>query len=647
MARPSISFKPCAPLRWSLQIAMQHLMVLCLMSLVVCEAIIPNDLVVSTKKGKIRGVTLKSATNRDVDVWYGIPFAQPPVGDLRFRHPRPMDKWDGILETTKSPNSCVQIVDTLFPNFPGSEMWNANTPMREDCLYLNVAVPRPHPQNSAVLVWIYGGGFYSGTSTLEVYDPRVLAAEENIIVVSIQYRVASLGFLFFDTEDVPGNAGMFDQLMALQWIKDNIAKFGGNPNNITIFGESAGGASVSLHLLSPLSSGLFSQAVMQSASAIVPWGIITKEESVMRGLRLAEVMKCPHDRKNLRATIDCLRTKNSTDLVNREWDGIVFGVAEFPFVPIIDGSFLDESPQKSLETKNFKKTNVMMGANKDEGVFFIMYYLTDLFRNEETVFVNREDFIRSVEELNLYVKPVGREAIVYEYTDWLMPMDPLKNRDALDRMVGDYAFTCPVVDFAHRYAETGNNVYMYYFSERASTNPWPTWSGVLHGDEIAFIFGEALNRSKNYDQSEIALSKRMMGYWANFAKTGNPSLSADGTWTADYWPLHTPVKREVLELNANYSRVLEGHRVKKCAFWKKFLPRLLSLTEASRPCEKSCCSTDASSSTNGATSWRTVPSSFGVLLLPLASHLLLYLTSSLHHLCASSLLQDYGRRLHG
>lgn len=126
-----------------------------------------------------------------------------------------------------------------------------------------------------------------------------------------------------------------------------------------------------------------------------------------RGLRLAEVLKCPHDRKNLRATIECLRSKDSTDLVNREWDGIVFGCAEFPFVPIIDGSFLDETPQKSLDTKNFKKTNIMMGANKDEGVFFIMYYLTELFKKEETVFVNREDFLRSVGELNLYVKSVS------------------------------------------------------------------------------------------------------------------------------------------------------------------------------------------------------------------------------------------------
>ena len=107
-----------------------------------------------------------------MDVWYGIPYAQPPVGDLRFRHPRPVDAWKDVKETTKKPNTCVQVIDTMFPGFSGSEMWNANTLMTEDCLYLNVAVPQPHPKNSAVLVWIYGGGFYSGTSTLDVYDPR-------------------------------------------------------------------------------------------------------------------------------------------------------------------------------------------------------------------------------------------------------------------------------------------------------------------------------------------------------------------------------------------------------------------------------------------------------------------------------------------
>jgi len=350
-----------------------------------------------------------SSPFRDVDVWYGIPYAQSPVGNLRFRHPTPIDKWEGIMETTKLPNSCVQVRDTFFEGFEGAEIWNYNTPISEDCLYLNVAVPRPHPEKAAVLVWIYGGGFYSGTSTLDVYDLRVLAAEENIIMVSLQYRVASLGFLYFDTEDadVPGNAGMFDQLMALQWIKDNIAHFGGNPDNITIFGESAGGTSVGLHLLSPLSHNLFSQAIMQSASAVVPWGVITKEEAVIRGLRLAELVKCPHERRRQREAIDCLRQRNATELVEKEWNGIVFGIAEFPFVPIIDGSFLVESPQTAMKTKNFKKTNVLLGANSEEGHFFILYYLTELFKLQENVYVSRKDFERSVGDLNLFVKEVS------------------------------------------------------------------------------------------------------------------------------------------------------------------------------------------------------------------------------------------------
>lgn len=208
-------------------------------------------------------------------------------GSLRFRHPRPMDRWDhgndrDILNATKPPNTCVQIIDTVFGDFPGSTMWNPNTNVSEDCLYINVVVPRPRPKNAAVMVWIFGGGFYSGTSTLDVYDHRILVSEENVIVVSMQYRVASLGFLFFDTSDVPGNAGLFDQLMALQWVHDNIQAFGGNPHNVTLFGESAGAVSVSLHLLSPLSRNLFSQAIMQSGSPTAPWAIISREESILR-----------------------------------------------------------------------------------------------------------------------------------------------------------------------------------------------------------------------------------------------------------------------------------------------------------------------------------------------------------------------------
>lgn len=312
-----------------------------------------------------------------------------------------------------------------------------------------------------------------------------------MILVSMQYRVASLGFLYFGTPDVPGNAGLFDQVMALEWVRDNIAAFGGNPDNVTLFGESAGAVSVSMHLLSPLSRyvsflslslslsifcsfihsyvfvsrHLFNQAIMQSGSPTAPWAIISREESIVRGIRLAEAVGCPHDRDNLQEVIDCLRVKDPIELVKNEWGTL--GICEFPFVPVIDGAFLDETPQRSLATSSFKKANIMMGSNTEEGFYFIIYYLTELFHIDGSeVKVSREQFISAVSELNPYVNQFGRRAIIYEYTDWLRPDDPHANRDALDKIVGDYQFTCNVNEFAGRYTDTGNTVYMYYYKHR-------------------------------------------------------------------------------------------------------------------------------------------------------------------------------------
>ncbi|KAK8744325.1 hypothetical protein OTU49_000743 [Cherax quadricarinatus] len=473
------------------------------------------------------------------------------------------------------PKSCVQLPDTFFGEFNGSTMWNPNTEMSEDCLYINVVVPKPRPRNAAVMVWIYGGGFYSGTSTLDVYDYKMFAAEQQVIMVAPQYRVASLGFLYMMNSDVPGNAGLFDQLMALQWIHDNIRFFGGNPDNITLFGESAGAVSVSMHLLSPLSRNLYSQAIMQSGSATAPWAIITKEESVLRGLRLAEAVGCPHDPNNLTAVVNCLRETDAKTLVHNEPSS---HICEFPFVPIIDGAFLDERPSKSLKDKNFKKTNIMMGSNTEEGYWFIIYFLSNIFRLEEEITVTRPEFESSVRELHPYFNEVVRQAIMFEYTDWLSPDDGVMYRNAIDKMVGDYHFTCNVNEFAYHYALAGNNVYMYYYTHRSSQHVWPKWMGVLHGDEISFLFGQPLNPEKSYTVEEQELSRRMMTYWANFAKTGNPSEGSDSVWTQTYWPVHTTTGREYLTLATNTTSTGRGPRLKKCAFWKKFAPKLLQLT---------------------------------------------------------------------
>lgn len=623
---------------------------------------------VATKKGLVKGITQKIFTGKFVDAFLGIPFAQPPVGKYRFRHPQPVNPWPGELDASHMSNSCYQVNDTFFgASFVGTSIWNANTPLSEDCLHLNIWTPfgvanttipstqngfartsqRPAPGASTnpsvqrpVLVWIFGGGFYSGTSTLSLYEGGALASEEDIIVVSMNYRVSALGFLYFGRHDAPGNAGLFDQLLALQWINDNIDQFGGDPNRVTIFGESAGAVSVAFHLLSPLSRNLFSQAILQSGAATCPWGYMESREIIANGLQLASALNCPSNQSDLDAVIECLLKADPMALVSQDI-GQTKSILNFPFVPVVDGSFLLESPIESLSKANFKNARILLGSNNEEGNAFLIYMpefslcpsspgsngdqsagqttlpsstpsapinlagVSDAIRDgsdqpelktdtgeeleslesvapgrqiasanyrqiqnsasikeldqiqqqqpvggtiqrsaavnqkqqqqleylqndskpckpNENLWLSRDDFLRVLkDDLNPYAEhPLGKKAIVFEYSNWNNPQDPLSNYDALDKIVGDYHFTCHVNEFAQKYAQAGNPVYMYYFKQRSSISPWPKWMGVIHADEIFFVFGEPLNPINNYTQKEIELSRRMMKYWANFAKYG-------------------------------------------------------------------------------------------------------------------------------
>ena len=186
----------------------------------------------------------------------------------------------------------------------------------------------------------------------------------------------------------------------------------------------------------------------------------------------------------------------------------------------MDGIFLDGMPEQMLDQKDFKKTKLLLGSNTEEGTYFIIYHLTELFKQSEDVRLTREDFKKTVKDLTPNMNPIGQEAIMYQYTDWLDPHDTIKNRDAIDKIVGDYHFTCHVNRLADKYASVGEEVYMYYFTHRSTQNPWPKWMGTMHGDEINFIFGEPLNRRLGYTEKEIELSRRMMKCWANFAKSG-------------------------------------------------------------------------------------------------------------------------------
>uniref|UniRef100_A0A8D0GQK9 Carboxylic ester hydrolase n=1 Tax=Sphenodon punctatus TaxID=8508 RepID=A0A8D0GQK9_SPHPU len=474
-----------------------------------------DELTVLTRAGRVHGTRMPVLAGY-VSAFLGIPFAEPPVGKMRFQRPEIKKPWSGVLDTTSYPRACYQYVDNAFPGFQGSEMWNPNRNMSEDCLYLNVWVPSPRPKNATVLVWIYGGGFYSGASSLDVYDGRFLTYTEKVILVSMNYRVGAFGFLALPgTQEAPGNVGLLDQRLALQWVQNNIHFFGGNPKLVTIFGESAGAASVGMHLLSTGSRALFQRAILQSGAPNGPWATVTPAESRRRATLLGKLVGC--QASNDSELVSCLKSKKPQELIDEEWLVLPSqSVFRFSFVPVIDGDFFADTPEAMLSTGNFKETQILVGVVHDEGSYFLVYGAPGFSKDNESL-ISREEFLGGVRIGVPHANDIAAEAVVLQYTDWLDEDNPVKNREAMDDIVGDHNVICPVMHFAAHFAEHGNKVYTYLFDHRASNLIWPQWMGVPHGYEIEFVFGLPLNDSLNYTEEEKNMSRRIMHYWANFA----------------------------------------------------------------------------------------------------------------------------------
>ncbi|XP_077204619.1 cholinesterase [Paroedura picta] len=544
-----------------------------LLYILVKKVVPEDDTEIATKNGRVKGVNLL-VLGGTVTAFLGIPYGEPPIGTLRFKKPQPRQEWTTVWDATKYPNSCYQNRDNMFPGFAGSEMWNPNTDLSEDCLYLNLWVPSPKPKNATVMVWIYGGGFQTGTSSLPVYDGKFLARVERVIVVSMNYRLGALGFLALPgSEEAPGNAGLFDQRLALQWVQDNIVAFGGNPKSVTIFGESAGSGAVSYHLLSPKSYPLFTRAIMQSGSGNAPWGALPPSEARRRTRALAHLLQCTGS--NETEIIHCLQSKHPQDILDNEVSVLTHRtLLELYFTPVVDGDFLTEMPETLLKNGDFKQTQVLMGVNKDEGAILLAYGAPG-FSKDNSSLINDADFRAGLKLCFPETNDISLESIHFHYTDWEDEQNPFNYRDALDDVLGDYNFICPVVKFIKHFAEAGNSAFLYFFEHRSSKLPWPEWMGVPHGYEIEFVFGLPLERRVNYTRAEEILSRSMMRYWASFAKTGTPNgTQINGT----RWPVFTLTEQKYLTLSTEASKIHRKLRAQQCRFWDIFFPEVLEMT---------------------------------------------------------------------
>lgn len=532
-----------------------------------------EETLVTTSSGQVRGMNLPVLSGT-VTAFLGIPYAQPPVGSLRFKKPQPLNKSSEIWNATRYANSCYQNIDQTFPGFQGSEMWNPNTDLSEDCLYLNVWIPSPKPKNATVMIWIYGGGFQTGTSSLYVYDGKFLALVERVIVVSMNYRVGALGFLALPgNSEAPGNLGLFDQQLALQWVQDNIAEFGGNPESVTLFGESAGAASVGFHLLSSKSQPLFTRAILQSGSPIAPWAVMSPYEARNRTLALAKFIGCSKDIET--ETIKCLQSKDPQEiLLNEVFVRPYHALLSVNFGPTVDGDFLTDMPETLLQYGQFKKAQILVGVNKDEGTAFLVYGVPGFSKDNNSI-INRREFQEGLKVCFPEVSEFGRESILFHYSDWLDDQRPENYREALDDAVGDYNIICPALQFTKTFSDLGNDAFFYSFEHRSSKLPWPEWMGVMHGYEIEFVFGLPLERRRNYTKAEEILSRSIMKHWANFAKYGHP----DGTQrNRTGWPDFRSTQQKYLTFNTESSKICTKLRAQQCQFWSLFFPRVLEMT---------------------------------------------------------------------
>ncbi|PIO62832.1 Carboxylesterase [Teladorsagia circumcincta] len=355
--------------------------------------------------------------------------------------------------------------------------------------------------------------------------------EENVILVSINYRVSVLGFLYLGKREAPGNMGLWDQQLALKWVHENIDVFGGDPTRITLFGESAGAASVNMHMLSPHSTPYFQRAIIQSASVTAPWAMKPRDVALTRAVVLYNAMKCG----------------------------------------------------------NFKRTQLLAGSNLDESMYFIVYYLSDIFPVKDfftkTNFVpDRQTWLKGVLDLlpqSMIKNQSALAAILHQYDQKDLPVQQRNWLDSLEKMFGDYHFTCNVNEMALAHSKHGGDTYYYYFTHRATAQTWPKWMGCLHGYEINFVFGEPFNKQFNYTAEEQELSSRFMRYWANFAKTGDPNKNEDGTRTTDIWPKYNGESMEYMDMTVKSEyppsrRTGNGPRREYCAFWKSSLPKLMA-----------------------------------------------------------------------
>jgi len=488
--------------------------------------------------------------------FFGIPYAKPPVGDLRFELPQKHDGWEEEFIADTLPDQCMQSpIGVLILTHP---LWFR---FSEDCLTMSIFKPENVVAPLPVLVWFHGGGYVGGGN---IQYPGHFMAARDVIVVVPNYRLGVFGFSSSPDRQIKGNMGMYDQILALQFIRDNIAQFGGLPNRVTISGQSAGASSAGLLMLSPLSRGLYYQAILESGADhnvwVVNWPAQDPDSYIYQ---VAASTNCTRD--TTAEMIACLRQVSARDL--RIADNIECTPGHFcqGFAPIIDGpgGFLPDSPLKLREELGDASVPVIAGHCKDDGSLYTIYFIPEAdqggFTRDEFQYYLRNRII------SIFAESVGDEVIVensyqatdWKYTPWPYIEDLDANREAFNKMITDGAYGYAWDRHAKLNSQHADTyTYIIAFRSLNATSFIPEWMGVPHNGELPYVWGYGYLPTNPMVRQESGIFYDALGWtpedavyadyvqtlWTNFAKYGNPTptpVKAPFNDTLTTWPKYS------------------------------------------------------------------------------------------------------------
>ncbi|MBN2239264.1 MAG: carboxylesterase/lipase family protein [Dehalococcoidales bacterium] len=468
--------------------------------------------VVNTKSGALEGFYQDG-----IYQFRGVPYAEPPVGPLRWLPPQPVTSWEGVRPVKAYGNLSIQVMNAAPSDSPGAPKFG-DAPQSEDCLYLNIWTPGLDDAKRPVMLWIHGGGFIMGSGSESFMDRGVLASRGDVVIVSLNYRLGATGFINLNEitgGKIPasGNEGLLDQVAALEWIQENIAGFGGNPDNITIFGFSAGGMSVGLLLALPAARGKFHKANNRSGAA----NVISKlKDAVDISERYLDIFGLTGN------DIDDIRDLTSRQLLDgqQELGDILRKESNkaTPFQPVVDGIVMPEIPMLAIANGSSKGIPLMAGNTRDE--LKSMSSMTPEARSMDEAELTRR--------LNILLSPEMVPGVVNTYRSTRGKEKPVSPAELLGSINTDMMFRIPTIRLVEAQRDNGAKAYNYLFAYNS-----PAMGGALgamHGLDNPFLFGALDAGFTGNGPEQQALAEKIQDSCIAFAHTGDPSCESAGKW---------------------------------------------------------------------------------------------------------------------